>query len=178
MEIKESYRMLELEVGATREAVEAAYCRLLERWHPDRTASGGGGPEAVREAQRMVQAINEAYQTLVKIAPAAATPSTSLPANAPPSARAKPVLPPWNAAQQASARQPTPPPTNSASPGVSPRPGAGETPPAHARTDHPVAGRQRAGSCARRKSRGARARISNRATHVVFRPPQQGCANI
>ena len=55
-----------------RAAVDAAFCRLIERWHPDRAAPGD--PEAVREAQRMVQAINDAYQTLVKIAPNSAEP--------------------------------------------------------------------------------------------------------
>ena len=67
MEIKECYRVLELELGASRDAVEAAYCRMLERWHPDRVAAGDA--EVVREAQRMVQVVNEAYLTLAKIAP-------------------------------------------------------------------------------------------------------------
>ncbi len=80
MEVKESYRILELEIGASRAAVDAAYCRLIEHWHPDRAATGG--PEAVSEAQRKVAAINDAYQTLVKIAPnAAESPASSLAKN-------------------------------------------------------------------------------------------------
>ena len=69
MDIKECYRVLELAIGAPRDAVETAYCRLLERWHPDRVTPAGD-PAAVREATRMVQVVNEAYQTLMKIAPA------------------------------------------------------------------------------------------------------------
>lgn len=86
MEVKESYRILELEIGASRDEVDAAYFRLIERWHPDRAASGG--PEAVREAQRMVQAINEAHQTLSKIVPSVTRPP--VPAPAPPPTRAVP----------------------------------------------------------------------------------------
>ena len=67
MEVIESYRVLELDVGASRAAMDAAYCRLVERWHPDRAASAG--PEAILTAQRMVQTINDAYHTLAKIAP-------------------------------------------------------------------------------------------------------------
>jgi PEGA domain/DnaJ domain len=67
MDVIESYRILELEIGAPRAAVDAAYCRLVERWHPDRAASDGA--EAIREAQRMVQSINDAYHTLAKISP-------------------------------------------------------------------------------------------------------------
>lgn len=133
MEIKESYRVLELAVGATREAVEAAYCRLLERWHPDRAASGGGGPEAVREAQRMVQAVNDAYQTLVKIAPGSAKAPTP-----PPAAGARPSLIPLPPGQPAIGRPP-PPPAPSPAPAkplppqpvkMTPTPAASAPPPA------------------------------------------------
>jgi hypothetical protein len=106
MDVKESYRVLELEIGASRVAVDAAYCRLIERWHPDRAASSG--PEAVREAQRMVQAINDAYQTLAKIAPDSAKPSPPLPPSAAPAAGAKPTLKPLPAGQPAPSRPPPP----------------------------------------------------------------------
>jgi len=159
MEIKECYRVLEVEVGATRETVEAAYCRLLERWHPDRVASGK--PEALSEAQRMVQVINEAYQTLVKIAPGSPKVSTPAPTAAPPAARAKPTLPPWVAAQTISARPapPPPPPTpptsvpppapppkpppqptpTPAAPLVASNPPAAPKPPAQRKVDGPAA---------------------------------------
>ena len=90
MEIKECYRVLELELGASRDAVEAAYCRLLERWHPDRVAAGDS--EAAREAQRMVQAVNEAYLTLAKIAPGSGSGSVSGSQKAP--AVVRPTNPP------------------------------------------------------------------------------------
>jgi hypothetical protein len=90
MEVKESYRVLELEIGASRAEVDAAYCRLLERWHPGRAAANG--PEAVRDAQRKIEAINDAYNTLSVIAPVSAKPASPPPA-APP-ASASPAAPP------------------------------------------------------------------------------------
>ncbi len=108
MDVKESYRVLELEIGASRGAVDAAYCRLVERWHPDRATSGG--PEAVREAQRMVQAINDAYHTLAKIAPDSTKLSLPLPTSAAPAAGAKPRLPPLPAGQPAPGLPPPPRP--------------------------------------------------------------------
>ncbi len=104
MDFKECYRVLEIEIGASREAVDAAYCRLLERWHPDRAASGD--PEAVREAQRMVQAINDAHQTLVKVAPDSVKPPVPPPTGAIPTTGAKPTLRPLPAGPPASARPP------------------------------------------------------------------------
>ncbi len=116
MDVKESYRILELEIGATRAAVDDAYCRLIERWHPDRATAGG--PEAAREAQRMVQAINDAYNTLAKIAPGTVQPAVSptpvklLPP--PPAgtmvATGKPTLKPLSPGQLAEGRPPAPPP--------------------------------------------------------------------
>ena len=108
MDVKESYQVLELEIGASRAAVDAAFYRLIERSHPDRAASGG--PEAVREAQRVVQAINEAYHTLAKIAPNSAAPAAPLPTSAAPAAGAKPTLRPLPAGQPAACRLPPPPP--------------------------------------------------------------------
>lgn len=134
MEVTESYRILELEIGAPRAAVDAAYCRLVEKWHPDRAAASG--PDAVREAQRMVQSINEAYHTLAKISPVAVKSPTPLPAqnsetasqdpvpapakpsSAPQAAAAipattpknKPKLPPLTNGQPTLGHQPPPPP--------------------------------------------------------------------
>ncbi len=110
MEIKECYRVLELEVGASREAVETAYCRLLERWHPDRIKPAGD-PAAIQEANRMVQQINEAYRTLDKIAPVTAKPPVSAPpANTPPPSTPKPTSTP-----------PPPPPAPAPKPAPAPR---------------------------------------------------------
>ena len=133
MDVKESYRVLELEIGAARGAVDDAYIRLIEHWHPDQVAARG--PEAVREAQRMVKAINEAYHTLAKIAPsttvAPTTPSSRFaPAGAPktpvqgkvdgpalaatttapPVAPAKPKLSPLSPGQVAAGPPPPKPP--------------------------------------------------------------------
>src|SRR3954465_4144125 len=98
MDIKECSRVLQLEVGASREAVESAYCRLLERWHPDRIKPAGD-PAAVQEANRMVQQINEAYRTLGKVAPAtapaaSAKPGFVQPIEAPPPANRPTSAPP------------------------------------------------------------------------------------
>jgi hypothetical protein len=93
MDIKECYRVLELEVGASREAVEAAYCRLLERWHPDRIKPAGD-PEGIRQAKLVLERVNEAYLTLGKVAPpASAKPAAAAPpADLPPPGR--PTSPP------------------------------------------------------------------------------------
>ncbi len=131
MDIKECHRVLELELGASRDAVEAAYCRLLEKWHPDRVTPAGD-PAALREAARMVGVLNEAYITLSKIAPAAGTKPTFLSTEtrvpsstttsttsrsssetqAPMSAaqRAKPTLAPFSFAGGPADKKPPPPP--------------------------------------------------------------------
>lgn len=83
MDVKESYRLLELEIGASRAAIEAAYFKMMERWHPDRLPAGSS-PTAVQEAQRMVDQINEAFRTLDKIAPKAAASAPTPPVGAPP----------------------------------------------------------------------------------------------
>lgn len=120
MDIKECHRVLELEIGASRIEVDNAYCRLLERWHPDHVAPADD-PEALREATHMVQVINDAYQTLIKTAPlfAAQTPE---PAIAP---RKKPALPPLTSipvsiSKAPVANKPTsaPPPALPAAPSV------------------------------------------------------------
>lgn len=92
MDIKECHRVLELELGASREAVEAAYCRLLERWHPDRVKPAGD-PEGIRQAKLVIERINEAYLTLGKIAPGAAKPPATAPAGRPGSVPPPPPKP-------------------------------------------------------------------------------------
>jgi PEGA domain/DnaJ domain len=132
MDFKECYRVLELEIGASHEAVDSAFCRLIERWHPDRAASGG--PEAVREAQRMVQAINDAHHTLAQAVPKSARPPAPLRTTAAPAAGAKPMLSPLPAGQPVSGRPPPrPPPMNPLPPppaSTTTRPAASAPPPA------------------------------------------------
>lgn len=114
MEVTESYRVLELELGASRAELDAAFCRLIERWHPDRVASAD--PEAVHEAQRRVQAINDAYQTLAKIAPnsdkppTSSTTSTSTSAASVTGSKPKPKLPPLVGGQPSLSGSPPPKP--------------------------------------------------------------------
>jgi hypothetical protein len=104
MDVKESYQVLELDIGASRAAVDAAYFRLIERWHPDRAASGG--PDAVREAERMVQVVNDAYQTLIKIAPDSSKTTPPMPMGA---SSTKARLAPLPPGPPASVRPPPPP---------------------------------------------------------------------
>jgi len=108
--------VLELEIGASRDAVEAAYLRLLERWHPDRVTPADD-PAATAEAARMVQAVNEAYQTLIKIAPASATQAAE-----PVFARKKPTLPPLTSNFTPMEKPPPPPKPISVPPPPPPRP--------------------------------------------------------
>jgi hypothetical protein len=116
MDIKECHRVLELEIGASRDAVEAAYLRLLERWHPDRVTPAGD-PAATEEAARMVQAVNEAYQALIKIAPANAALATE-----PVSARKKPTLSPLTSNFTPGEKPPPPPKPTSVPPPPPPPP--------------------------------------------------------
>jgi len=108
MDIKECYRVLELEIGASREAVEAAYCRLLERWHPDRIKPAGD-PEGIRQAKLVLERVNEAYLTLGKVAPevSAKPPVSAPPASAPPPAN-RPVSEPPPAKPAPTNRAPEP----------------------------------------------------------------------
>jgi hypothetical protein len=115
MEIKECHRVLELEIGASRDAVEAAYLRLLERWHPDRVTPADDAA-AIAEATRMVQAVNEAYQTLIKIAPANPTQAAESV-----SARKKPTLSPLTSNFTPGEKPPPPPKPTSAPPPPPPR---------------------------------------------------------
>ena len=68
MDVKEAYRVLGLEMGATRQEVVAAYRSLMRKWHPDRVVSFGS-KRTIQEATRKSQAINEAYDYLKNIAP-------------------------------------------------------------------------------------------------------------
>jgi len=111
MEVKECYQVLELEHGAPRDAVQAAYSRLIERWHPDGIAASGG-PKAVEKAKQMIQAINTAYQTLTKTSAAAGPPGPNSPVPAPGSAAGGPKTPaaPASAPAGKTPKAPPPPP--------------------------------------------------------------------
>jgi len=77
----------------------------------------------------MIQVVNDAYQTLIKIAPVAGKPAAPPPENIPPPAKAKPTLTAWKAEQLASARQSAPPPPPpSSSPLAPPAPPAPPAP--------------------------------------------------
>lgn len=60
-ETLESYRQLELEPGASPEAIRAAYRDLVKVWHPDRFLPGS---ELQKKAQARLKAINLAYEWL------------------------------------------------------------------------------------------------------------------
>ncbi len=139
MDIKECYRVLELEVGASREAVEAAYCRLLERWHPDRIKPAGD-PEGIRQARLVIERVNEAYLTLGKIAPAAAAKPSAPP---PPAAGTPPP------AKPISNRAPEPAPATVAKPEPEAAPPAGRPKDAWSPLD-PLLAKFPPGSAARR----------------------------
>lgn len=110
MDVTESYRVLELEIGAARGEMDAAYCRLVERWHPDRAAACG--PDAVREAKRRVQEINEAYHTLAKIAPNSknASPFLTSSASSGGGLKIKPKILPLTGGEPSLGHAPPPPP--------------------------------------------------------------------
>ena len=93
MDVKASYRLLELEIGASRAEIEAAYFRMMERWHPDRVAPTAG-PDAVQEAHRMVDQINDAYRTLDRIAPKPESPAPPAPPTGAPPTPSKPKIAP------------------------------------------------------------------------------------
>jgi len=60
-EIRESYRLLELEPGASRKAVKTAYRELVKIWHPDRFPDD---PPLQGRASEKTKALNEAYRKI------------------------------------------------------------------------------------------------------------------
>jgi len=60
-EIRECYQLLELEPGASLEAVKEAYRDLIKIWHPDRFPDGA---KFQKRATEKTQAINEAYENI------------------------------------------------------------------------------------------------------------------
>lgn len=132
MDVKECYRVLELEIGASRETVEAAYFRQMERWRPDRVAASGGGLEAVQEANRMVERINEAYRTLEKIVPATAPAGVSAPPMSSSKLKVVPLVEQVAAARRLTLPPFSPPPPPASAPPLAPAPIAAAAPAAAA----------------------------------------------
>lgn len=60
--VRQWYANLELKPGATRADIEAAYQRLMARYHPDKHR---GSPERHRDATRLAQGLSEAYRGLL-----------------------------------------------------------------------------------------------------------------
>jgi TPR repeat protein len=60
-EIRECYRLLELEAGAPRDAVKVAYRELIKIWHPDRFPND---PKFLKRATEKTKALNEAFQKI------------------------------------------------------------------------------------------------------------------
>ncbi|HET7711143.1 MAG TPA: J domain-containing protein [Thermoanaerobaculia bacterium] len=61
MRVEESYRLLDLEPGATDDEVKAAWRDLTKVWHPDRFEHD---QDLRRKAQEKLKAINEAYESI------------------------------------------------------------------------------------------------------------------
>jgi DnaJ-domain-containing protein 1 len=60
--VRQWYTNLELNPGATRAEIEAAYQRLMERYSPDKHR---GNPERFRDATRLTEGLTEAYRGLL-----------------------------------------------------------------------------------------------------------------
>lgn len=137
MEVKESFRILELQIGASRADVEAAYLRLLEQWHPGRAAAKG--PEAVREAQKKIQAINEAYNLLIAVAPETTQPPMSpLPTMRPAAAASAAAEPPSASTPRPTINKPKLTPMSTGQPEVGRPPPPAPPPEAWGKTTPPV----------------------------------------
>lgn len=60
-QVRQYYANLELEPGASRAEVEAAYRRLMQRYHPDQHQQD---PERFRAATELADSLTEAYRAL------------------------------------------------------------------------------------------------------------------
>ncbi|MCJ7808625.1 MAG: DnaJ domain-containing protein, partial [Desulfobulbaceae bacterium] len=61
MDIKKSFQILELKVGASETEVRQAYRDIASVWHPDRFS---GNPRLKRKAEEKLKEANAAYETL------------------------------------------------------------------------------------------------------------------
>lgn len=60
--VRQFYRNLELEPGASRDEVELAYVRLSEKYHPDRQTD----PDRKRVATQLLAGLREAYRGILE----------------------------------------------------------------------------------------------------------------
>lgn len=74
-EIRDCYRLLRLDLGATPRAARHAYRRLMKMWHPDRFANDAMTQKLATEKSK---AINDAYQRLTAFLSGTCTESPSL----------------------------------------------------------------------------------------------------
>src|SRR5258708_3192135 len=87
MELRDAYRVLDLEVGARGDGVRDARKILVKVWHPDRHAND---PETQRRAETKLRAINNAFERVrdagfpASVAEPARVPVRTRPATAPP----------------------------------------------------------------------------------------------
>ncbi len=61
MDLREAYRLLDLAVGASEDAVREARKTLAKVWHPDRHAND---PDLAKKAQQKLADINAAFETI------------------------------------------------------------------------------------------------------------------
>ena len=61
MDMKKSFQILELKVGASETEVRQAYRDIASVWHPDRFS---GNPRLKRKAEEKLKEANAAYETL------------------------------------------------------------------------------------------------------------------
>jgi len=61
MRLDDSYRLLDLDAGASDEDVKRSWRDLTKVWHPDRFAND---PSVQRKAEAKLKAINEAYEAI------------------------------------------------------------------------------------------------------------------
>ncbi len=63
MEIRQAFRLLKLDPGASPEVVKRRYHELAVRWHPDRIPANS---QATRQAAEKMKELNAAYAFLLR----------------------------------------------------------------------------------------------------------------
>jgi hypothetical protein len=113
-DLRESYRLLELELGATPDELKRAYRDHDKVWHPDRFA---GDPRLQSRAQEKLKQINLAYDQAT--APRVMLPPRS--SAAPPPAPRRPEPPIWSTNFQRPATDEPPPSETETAPQTRPK---------------------------------------------------------
>src|SRR6188768_3595072 len=90
MDLREAYRVLELEPGANEDAVRDARKLLAKVWHPDRHAND---PELAKKAQDKLADINTAFEAIRAAKFPASLPSTKAARPAPKRPATGPITP-------------------------------------------------------------------------------------